>query len=198
MKPTDDEWELILGRIRRERCVPFLGAGASLGFGDGPGLPTASELAKALAARCRFPGADPSDFFRVTQYFRMVRDPHVLRTTVADLLRVPRVKPSVVHRTLSLLPIPYVLTTNFDDLMERAFREEAGKAPAVFSYERKGKPVNLPNATQREPIVYKLHGSLETLSTMVLTEDDVVDFLACMIASDPPIPSPISDRKSVV
>jgi hypothetical protein len=190
-EPTNEEWRLMLRRIRRGRCVPFLGAGASLGFSDGVGLPTASQLACELAKRCDYPGADPFDFFRVTQYFRMVYDPHELRSVVAELLRVPGVRPSIVHRTLAELPFEYVLTTNFDKLMERAF-EDVGKAPAPFSYERRGDKQELPNATAQQPVVYKLHGTLDETSAMVLTEDDVVDFLACMIARDPPLPAPVT------
>ena len=191
-RPDDDDWALMLRRVRRGRCVPFLGAGASRGFDGRIGLPTAGELARQLAERCRFPGADPSDFFRVTQYFRMVTDDHELRTVVRELLSVPGARPSKVHETLAGLPIEYVLTTNFDKLMERAF-EDAGK-PGVrqYVYERRGNATDLPNATLKEPIVYKLHGSLENLPSMVLTEDDIVDFLACLIAGEPRIPSTVT------
>lgn len=190
--PDDNDWSLILRRLRRGRCVPFLGAGASLGFGGAVGLPTAGELARKLAEKCNFPGADPSDFFRVTQYFRMVTDDHELRTVVRELLSVPKAGPSIVHRTLASLPIAYVLTTNFDKLMERAFEDADKPGVRAFVYERRGNSLDLPNATSAEPIVYKLHGSLDNLPSMVLTEDDIVDFLACLIAGEPRIPSTIT------
>src|SRR3712207_5103661 len=87
--PEDLDWHFILRRIRAGQCVPFLGAGASLGFSAGRGLPTASELAQALATACRFPGADRTDFFRVAQYYRMKFDEHDLRQRIARLLLVP-------------------------------------------------------------------------------------------------------------
>src|SRR5262249_36332842 len=145
-----------------------------------------------LADDCSFPGPDRSDLFRVAQYYRMSLDEDLLRAFVADALTVPGVGPSVVHQTLAQLPIEYVLTTNFDDLMARGFREFARKRPRAYEYQRRGTTPELEIATEREPIVYKLHGSLENPRSMVLTEDDVVDFLACIIAGDPKIPPQIA------
>jgi hypothetical protein len=45
---TDDDFDLIVEKIQEEHCVPFLGAGVSLGF-NGPGLPTGGALAESLA-----------------------------------------------------------------------------------------------------------------------------------------------------
>jgi hypothetical protein len=190
--PSEDDWALMVAKLQRGRCVPFLGAGASLGLEGEVGLPTGGQLAARLAELCGFPGRDRTDLFRVTQYFRMVRDPDQLRTEVCRQLLVPKVKPSAVHRNMAGLPIAYVLTTNFDDLMERAFREEAGKTPQVFVYERRGDAEPLPIATVEEPVVYKLHGSLQKPESMVLTEDDVIDFLACIIARDPEVPAAVT------
>jgi SIR2-like protein len=189
--PSEDDWATIVQKLHMRRCVPFLGAGASLGSDGEVGLPTAGQLATILADKCEFPGKDRSDFFRVTQYFRMVRDEDILRAEVAKALRVKGAGPTGVHRQLAGLPFAYVLTTNFDGLMERAFEVEEGKSPKVFSYLRRGNVSDLPNATEQEPIVYKLHGSIEKPESMVLTEDDVVDFLACVIGNDPGIPPAI-------
>ena len=190
--PDIDDWDTMVLRIAARRCVPFLGAGVSLGFEGDVGLPTGGQLAEILADQCRFPGEDRTDLFRVAQYFRMVRDEDLLRRAVGKALRVKGSKPSIVHRNLAALPIEYVLTTNFDDLMERAFREGGEKTPRVFEYERRGNSTELPIATEDEPVIYKLHGSLDNPTSMILTEDDVVDFLACIIAHDPQIPAAVT------
>ncbi len=185
--PLEDTWRLILKRIRTDRCIPFLGAGASLGFGEGPGLPTGTELASGLAAECHYPCADTSDLLRVAQYYEMVEDAHELRRFVRQKLLVPGARPSAVHRALAALPFRYVLTTNYDKLMEAAF-EDAGKAPQSAVYERHGNQQTPPMATVQEPVVYKLHGSLDKLDSIVVTEDDLVEFVACIMLEDPPLP----------
>ena len=67
MLPTEDDWWLLLRRIRDGECVPFLGSGASLGYDEGPNLPTAGELSETLAVECNYPGADRWDLLRVAQ-----------------------------------------------------------------------------------------------------------------------------------
>jgi hypothetical protein len=183
-----DDWRLILRRIRSEKCVPFLGAGASLGNLAQPGLPTARRLAQTLAEECNYPGTDRTDFLRVAQYYTMAYDAHELRDSIRRQLRVRDLRPGLVHKTIAALPVPYVLTTNFDNLMERAF-EEAGKSPQVAWYEIHGNIQELQRATVQEPLVYKLHGSLEKPNTMVATEDDVIEFLSCLLLGDPGLPA---------
>jgi hypothetical protein len=188
---NDGDWNFIIEKIKAGRCVPFLGAGASLGF-DGPGLPTGGEMAIALAKKCGYPGPDNRDLFRVAQFFEMVKDRDSLQKAISLLLHVPGAKPSIVHRTLARLPISYVLTTNFDNLMERAFEEnDETKNPSTEIYRLRGDRQEVKVATVNEPLVYKLHGSMSSLPShkLIVTEDDVVEFLCCLLLGDPPLPS---------
>ncbi|MEJ7810110.1 MAG: SIR2 family protein [Gemmatimonadaceae bacterium] len=195
--PTDKHWQVLLSSVRSGDCIPFLGAGASLGFGDEAGLPTGPAVARALAEKCRYPGVDTGDLLRVAQYASIELDAHLVRRFIHKQLSRD-VRPSIVHRIIASLPFHYVLTTNFDSLMERAFGEQdfagapAGKkAPSVAGYELRGDAQFLPKATEGAPVVYKLHGSLEKLNTMLVMEDDIVEFLSCLILGDPPFPPEI-------
>ena len=191
---NDHDWDLIVERIRENKCVPFLGAGASLGF-KGPGLPTGGELAQQLAVACKYPGADTRDLFRVAQFWEMTRDRLSLQEKISTLLRVPGVQPSLVHKSLARLPIPYVVTTNFDNLMEKAFEEneEKPKTPTVATYQMRGDAVRIAPGTASEPLVYKLHGSISIRDQkLIVTEDDVVEFLCCLMLRDPPLPDVIT------
>src|SRR2546429_5443110 len=120
----DMEWDLIIDRIVDEKCVPFLGAGASLGGG----LPSAGDLAEQIAIKAGYPGTDKRDFLRVCQYYAMQTDPHAPRQFVARRLAMPGITPGIVHQKLAALPFACIITTNFDSLMERAFTD-AGKIP---------------------------------------------------------------------
>jgi len=42
-----------------------------------------------------------------------------------------------------------------------------------------------------KPLVYKLHGSLDDIKSLVLTEDDAIDFVVCMMIEEPPLPDEI-------
>lgn len=188
---SDDDWDLLVMRIRDQHCLPFLGAGVSIGSGPDPGLPTGAQLAQSLAEDCKYPGADKWDLFRVCQYYSVARDAHAMRVAIRQKLRVPGVQPTPVHRLLAQLPFPWVLTTNFDSLMERAF-EGAGKNPRVAIYVRRADRKELQPATEAEPLVYKLHGSVDQVDTLIASEDDVIDFAACLLQDNPELPSLIA------
>ena len=162
-----------------------------MGFENGCGLPTAGDLAELLANEVNFPGSDNRNFFQVTQYYAMARDPHLLRKSIQAKLSTPRVEPSTVHKTLAELPFRYVLTTNFDNLMEQSFQHHSNKSPMTAFYDRRMDAENIGIGTIDAPIVYKLHGTLETPHSMVVTEDDVIDFASRVMLRKPPLPTTI-------
>jgi hypothetical protein len=164
----------------------FLGAGSSAFLGDRAGLPTGSQLSQILARQCDYPGVDKSDFLRVAQYYELVQSGHRLRKAIQKEVDID-VQPGELHRLIASLPIKYVLTTNYDRLMETAFRN-AGKQAQVSVYDIHGtSQQNIDGATTQTPVVYKLHGTIDDLSTMLCTEDDIVQFLACVILGNPPL-----------
>jgi len=117
--------------------VPFLGAGANLcdrpdevAWEPGRYLPNGSELAHALAEKGRYPVADDGDLLRVSQYIGAVRGEKDLYRYLRTIFDVDY-PPNSLHRFLARIPAflrergaPQLLaiTTNYDDLLERALR----------------------------------------------------------------------------
>jgi len=96
--------------------------------------------------------------------------------------------PGKLHLLLAKFPIPYVLTTNFDDLMETAFQHE-GKSATVSVFDIWSRsPAPVPTGSIDNPVVYKLHGTLADERTMICTEDDIIEFSARLLQSDPDLP----------
>ena len=182
------QWPALIFNLKNRKLVPFLGAGASLGSNESIGLPSGSELARILAKDCAYIGDDINDLPRVAQYFALTMGGTTLRHTIQSKLSLPSVKPSEVHNIIAKWPIEVVLTTNFDSLMERAFAM-TGKSPFCYTYERRSDQKQIgATPTIDQPLVYKLHGSIENKDSMVVTEDDTIDFLVSMIKGDPKIP----------
>ena len=115
-----------------------------------------------------------------------------LRESVKEHLSLPGVQPGKVHCLLAAWPLKVVLTTNFDNHMERAFTL-AGKDAEKKVYNRFGDQEQIQaDPTIDSPLVYKLHGSLNDMDSMVLTEDNYIDFLLSLIEGNPKVPDTIS------
>jgi hypothetical protein len=183
---TEQEWKNLVESVRDSECMIFLGAGSSTAMGGQRGLPTGSQLSQTLARQCDYPGVDKWDFLRVAQYYELVQSGHRLRKAIQREVDID-IAPGELHKLIAGLPIKYVLTTNYDRLMETAFRD-AGKQVRVSVYDIHGTTQqSVDGATIDKPIVYKLHGTIDDLSTMLCTEDDIVQFLACIILGNPPL-----------
>jgi len=208
--------------------VPFLGAGANLmgrpaGYEwheDGTHLPSGAELAAYLAdpeKPYEIPEVDrtpPLDLLRVSQWVVLRRNEMAL---VRELHAVFEhdYPPNGLHRLLAGLPETLrakgnaqcgqlLLTTNYDDLLERAFAEANGGAGepvdvVVYEANKDGQRfVHLRPDGERVPIedsdkyrafeleqrsvILKIHGHVDKgdfrRDTFVVTEDHYIDYLA--------------------
>lgn len=208
---------VIWNRIRSGRVVPFLGAGASL-LGRPPGepwqpdraqfLPTGAELANALARETRFPSSHPADLddlAKVASYYADMNGRPVLRDRLREMLDHDYAS-GELHGFLASVPVPLlIVVTNYDSLLERAFRA-AGRpfdlvvhpadrrdyANAVMWWPHgAAEPLfREPNQLDRDidlattTVIYKMHGTVARenprFDSFVITEEDYVDFLARM------------------
>ncbi len=183
----DNDWGTLVASIEDQQCVVFLGAGASTVLEGEKGLPTGGALSEMLANECKYPGIDKRDFLRVCQYYELVRDGHRLRRSIIQKLDQPNLKPGVLHNLIAELPFQYVLSTNYDLMMEEAFRQK-GKNPTVLVYDISADSTSGELlASETNPLIYMLHGTLKKANSMLCTEDDIVQFLACVMLGAPPL-----------
>ncbi len=93
--------------------------------------------------------------------------------------------PDELHGVLAELPLPVYITTNYDDLMVRAL-ESRGKTPTkkyvggIKCIKKSKRTSSDFDPTPEKPLVYHLHGFYEIPESLVLTEDDYLDFLAAI------------------
>lgn len=222
--PDSPPYGGIAQALKRGEVVPFLGAGASLvGWVDGvtwhfPGqdrLPSGSELSADLLSLTSLAAADASttDLAAIAQYCTYEIGLSDLRVRLHDIFSQPHPYGNL-HRFLAewdkhLL----VVTTNYDELLERAFTQ-AGKPfdlvvhqtgdlsrRAAIAYRPHGadtatlvRPNSLDIDLRRASVIYKMHGTVsprdERADSFLVTEDDYVDFLVRM-GSTMPIPAAV-------
>jgi hypothetical protein len=213
----DRHYSLVAEQLANGEVIPFLGAGASLydrpdqaEWAPGRFLPSGGELARTLAARSRYPDPTDDDLLRVSQYVDAVLGKKDLYRYLHAVFDADYPLGSL-HRLLARLPrllrergFPQlvVLTTNYDDLVERALGE-VGEPFDVVWYEAKPGPlqgfffhrppegdvvaIDIPNeytglALAQRPVIVKLHGAIDRgdsrRDSYVVTEDSYIDYLA--------------------
>jgi hypothetical protein len=217
----DEHFVRVVKRLVSGRMIPFLGAGANLcdrtdeawELGR-PFLPSGRELASHLAEQGMYPKPDDGDLMRVAQYVADVDGESELYQYLREVFGA-QYQPSSLHRLLARVarmledaggPQLLAVTTNYDDLLERAFATEKLECDVVW-YEAKQRsedrrkfvhkapgadPVvvasgndyrDLPMKLKR-PVVLKLHGCTNweldadvDKDSYVITEDDYIGYL---------------------
>jgi TIR domain/SIR2-like domain len=118
--------------------------------------------------------------------------PTTLRATAEMALTSRLYSPSSVHEQLASLPFSLIVTTSQDSLLEQALRA-AGKAPITQRYHLRGDKRENPEfvvpGSPASPVVFHLFGSAEEPSSLVLSENDVLDFLIRVVSERPPLPN---------
>jgi hypothetical protein len=207
--------QIVTRRLGGGSVVPFLGAGVNLC--ERPQdidwetryLPSGDELAAFLAGPYGYPEPD-LDLLRVSQWVDLVSSPRAL---VDELHAVfsREYRPNKLHRFLAELPErlrdearpvcgQLILTTNYDDVLERAFTE-AGEPVDVVVYETRrneqrfvhlrpdGERVSIDDAAryrefalEERTVILKIHGDVDPndsdRDTFVVTEDHYIDYVA--------------------
>jgi hypothetical protein len=182
----DHNWGVLLNRIKQGKCTPFLGAGACYGS-----LPLGSDIAREWAEEENYPLSDSSDLVRVSQFLAINSgDAMYPKDKIVERFRgvaPPDFNhPNEPHRVLADLPLPVYLTTNYDNFMLQALRSR-GKTPqqALCRWNTRLIKSEYPNFESARdftpsvsaPLVFHLHGHCEVTESIVLTEDDYLDFL---------------------
>jgi hypothetical protein len=213
-------------KLLKGMVVPLLGAGANAcgrppDFAwrprDARHLPTGGELAAYLAEVFRTPAelATSGDLLRVSEYIDAVeRDAAEMYEELHEIFDADY-PPGPAHRFLAGLapilrrrgvPLQVILTTNYDDALERAF-DAIGEPYDLLTYvssspkEQRGGFMHTPPGEEPRPVpigsandytglslrersvLLKLHGAVHRLGSFkednyVITEDHYIDYLA--------------------
>jgi SIR2-like domain len=178
---TDSDWDTLLRSIDEKECTPFIGAGACAGT-----VPLASELARRWADEFEFPLKDSADLGQVAQFLAITRDGMFPKRLFRRLLRQTSSpdfsEPGEPHGALADLKLPIYITTNYDGFMFLALQSrEVSPSWKVCGWNeliRERRSAILEEAPKpANPLVYHLHGHYEAPHSMVLTENDYLEFL---------------------
>jgi CheY-like chemotaxis protein len=152
--------EDVAGQMAHGKGVVFVGAGASASAG----APTWSDLVEPLRKRLKPPTAETSPQL-IAQFFRNQAGDHELFSYLRQALG--HLRPSPVHEAICGLPLHAFVTTNYDNLLETAFRNTGRKVHAITDEHE----IGLWNESDEAQLL-KLHGDIDSSRSIVLTEQD--------------------------
>jgi SIR2-like domain len=212
-------YDYIAERLLKGKVVPVLGAGANLWkrppppWERGRYLPSGQELADELAQytrNVRINGrnvtSDGSDLARVSQYVAALVGEGPLEEVLHDIFDADY-PPTHLHRFLARLSrgirkekkaeCMLIMTTNYDNSLERAFAD-VGELHELVTYIAEGRdrglfrhiaadgesivirrPRKYGLGLNQQPVIAKIHGTVDRINgdSFVITEDHYTDYI---------------------
>jgi SIR2-like domain len=201
INPQDEEakaaLETIADIVSKGKCILFLGAAvhypppkdSPYNYPSQERPPLGSEFSTYLAAKSGFAkrlrNDDAANLQRVSQDYETKKQRSELVKEIKAAVYTGK-KPSPVLRALARLNFPLVVTTNYDQLFEKALRD-AGKDPVVSIY-KKNEDGDEPtddypyddDPTPERPFIFKIHGDILAADSIVITDEDYIQFILRM------------------
>lgn len=197
----DVVWKGLVTSLQNGQCVLVLGPDILTCPSDGLRANGESksvrdafcqELAKQLRDENQTVGE--SALFAVAQQYEDLPafSTYNLRNLAAEFFRNPGYTPGPVYLKLSRCPFSLILTTCHDDLFAKALRG-CDKEPVRYLYHYRGEPRDNRELEQQpshqSPAIYHLFGAYDDPNSLVLTENDLLDFVIHLISGKPPLPN---------
>ena len=154
----------IVEASRKNKLVVFAGAGVS----KDSGVPTWNELIEKFKDELSLP-KEENDYLRIAQmYFDRYQFKKYIEK-VRNTLEYKKLSPNKIHEIIFKLSPLHIVTTNYDDLFEKVKNKEG------YSYSLVRRDSEFPYALNNKYIL-KIHGDLDIPETIVLKEDDYINY----------------------
>lgn len=210
-------YDFVSTRVVAAKVIPFLGAGANL-CGRPAGsdwqkdnyLPTGAELGRYLAKDYPHLAAETTDLSRISQYVDLFGGGEAVLFEKLRELFAGEYEPNALHHLLAAIPAAMrargvanpcqlIITTNYDDALERAFAAAGEPIDVIYYAASRGQPgrfvhvrpdgkrTQVPKtyrgfALGERTVLLKIHGAVdradELADSYVITEDHYIDYVA--------------------
>lgn len=152
---------ILTKEILKKRLAIFIGAGCSMDVG----LPSWKQLLENLIAKYGIKTKENNLLKLASRIERSIGRSNLV-DEISDTCRVPQKPEGSTHKLLTELDVNLYITTNYDHLLEEAFRQK-GIQPHVVHTDQ-----DLPVLNPTAKTIVKLHGDIDSPSSLVCTERD--------------------------
>ncbi len=164
MKDYNEDFRFLNKSMLENNLIIFVGAGASMGSN----FPSWNKVIEDLAGRLNIDVKNYTDNTIIPQLYYNARGKKDYNETVHELFDKPDAKPNAIHERIISLNPKYVITTNYDTLIEQAFNESGTFLDVIE------KDSDLPYA-HSDNMIIKMHGGFK-YNNFVLKEDDYLNY----------------------
>jgi hypothetical protein len=196
----------VAAAVAQGKCILFLGAGvhspppddSAYAYPDAERPPLGAALSRRLAKRCdvatRFPKESVDNLQRMSLFFETEKGRKRLVEEIRDAVQTEK-QPSPLLRALAELDFRLVITTNFDRLFERALID-VGKDPqvSIYSPDSNDPTEDYEEPNSLAPFLFKIHGDVNEPESLVVTDEDYIQFVLRMSDKAPYDPVPLTLR----
>ena len=189
--------------IKAGNCVLFLGAavhapppmGSAFSYPPAERPPIGPQLSRMLAEQCDLasthPHEDPENLQRVSLFYEIKHSRGQLVNAVREAVQDGKTASPMV-KALAELGFRLVVTTNYDRLFETALTL-AGRTPrlCVYSPDNFARTPAHKAPTAETPVLYKIHGDALEDESIVITDEDYIQFVLRMSDKGPFDPIPL-------
>jgi len=172
--------DVITNAIKDERCVLMLGPELWLGEDE---QPLATKMTNFLQndVGLKF-GYDVDGMFKF--------ESRSSRTFFYSDLRKfydENANPSSIHKKISKIPFNVIINGSPDLSLKNAFEKLGVKYDFQF-YNKKQNPKDIKKPTQERPLLYNFFGNIQEEDSLILTSDDLFDFLFSILGGENRLP----------
>ena len=179
----DDNLESLINAIECGNCILMMGAGVSLEKHGDEFLPCTEILARELAEEIKNTTEqwnirpDTSNLAQIAQYYDLIKGKNKLQSSVKKFYAKRRNANCSIYRNLAVLPFSNIITTAHDQMFYNALKEKK-KGPIIKHFNFCEENPTLSHKGSRDaPLIFQLYGTIKKPDSMILKEDDFLNFL---------------------
>ncbi|MEO1413027.1 MAG: SIR2 family protein [Bacteroidota bacterium] len=194
------QWNRLSRDFKEERCILMLGPRMPGKLADGQWRSLVEELSIHLSqflvdSGIAFDEQSKRELPYIAQQFLSIEGARRvdLEDISKDFLEQNTVEIPDIYHQLAQLPLHLIINTTPDDYMERALRERGKTCVShYYNFQRDHHEVIEGDMiTVEQPLVYNLFGTMAQPESLVLTDNNQLEFIRNVVKDDPRIPNEI-------
>jgi len=171
-------WESLKNAIKKQRCVLFLGPELAVSKN---GKPT-TEL---LLDHIDYKNNRDILYYPADELF-LFRN-NFSKVDTFDKMEVffKKTEPAEIYEKVAQLPFHLIISFNPDNFLNAAFEKLGLRANPQFFNKKAIPKKDIQPPTLEYPLVYNLLGSIDEMESLVLSHDDMYDYIHVMLTQNP-------------